>query len=230
MFVGSEAFGDCPVLVISCEMAEKPDSWYNGWKGFCPVIWDCNHNNVADDGYIYTLQDEIRYVLKDGKASVARQKTSITTAKIPATVIYKGNSYPVTSIGISAFSGCTALTEVSLPASVTSIDSHAFSRCTALASINLPERLEVIGGGAFRKCCKIQELTLPNSVTSIGSYAFAECVLTITIPASVTTIGENAFWKGFPTVTIRCEAKSKPSGWSSMWNSGCPVTWGYTEK
>ena len=45
----------------------------------------------------------------------------------------------VTSIGDDAFSGCTALTSVTIPANVTHIHSNAFSGCTGLTSIDIPE-------------------------------------------------------------------------------------------
>ena len=58
----------------------------------------------------------------------------------------------ITSIGESAFDGCSGLTELTLPNSVTSI-----------------------GGCAFYGCSGLTELTLPNSVTSIGDGAFGDC-------------------------------------------------------
>ena len=50
---------------------------------------------------------------------------------IPPTVTYNTKTYNVTSIGISAFHGCTGLTSITIPESVTSIGSSAFSGCTS---------------------------------------------------------------------------------------------------
>ena len=50
------------------------------------------------------------------------------------------------------------------------------------------------------------------------------------IPTAVTTIGNYAFRYCY-FLLIYCAASSKPSGWSSNWNStGRPVVWGYVEK
>ena len=68
---------------------------------------------------------------------------------IPDKVTYEEKEYSVTSIGNSAFLGCSGLTSVTIPNSVTSIGGEAFYECSGLTSV-----------------------TIPNSVTSIGDWAF----------------------------------------------------------
>ncbi|MBR3444057.1 MAG: leucine-rich repeat domain-containing protein [Bacteroidaceae bacterium] len=71
---------------------------------------------------------------------------------IPESVNYNGKPYSVTSIGSSAFSGCSGLTSVTIPNSVTSIGSSAFSGCSGLTSVTIPNSVTSIGEGAFYKC------------------------------------------------------------------------------
>ena len=115
---------------------------------------------------------------------------------IPSTVTYEGNTYRVTSIKNSAFSGCVDLSSITIPESVTSIEESAFSYCVSLSSITIPEGVTSIGVSAFSNCISLSSITIPESVTSIREFAFYRCekLSSITIPESVTYIGEYTFF------------------------------------
>ena len=80
----------------------------------------------------------------------------------------------VTTIGNSAFEGCTGLTSIAIPDNVETISSSTFEGCTSLASVSFGDRITAIGGSAFRKTA-ITEVLLPQTVTSVGGSAFADC-------------------------------------------------------
>ena len=81
----------------------------------------------------------------------------------------------VTSIGSSAFFGCSSLTSVTIPDGVTSIDSYAFYNCSKLTSVTIPDSVTSIGDRAFYVCSSLTSVVIGDSVTSIGYYAFEDC-------------------------------------------------------
>lgn len=75
---------------------------------------------------------------------------------------------------ISNISGCTGLTklrEVNLPSTVKAVEDEAFSGCSMLSNISLPN-VETIGARAFLLCASLTSLSLDN-VKEIGNSAFA---------------------------------------------------------
>ena len=101
----------------------------------------------------------------------------------------------VTSLGPSAFEGCSGLTSLTIPNSVTNIEMYAFAECSGLTSVSIPNSLTSIGTGIFEGCNSLTSVTIPNSVTSIGAFAFKDCsgLTSFTIPNSVNIIAQNAF-------------------------------------
>ena len=125
---------------------------------------------------------------------------------IPSSVEHNNVTYSVTSIGDSAFYGCSDLTSISIPNSVTSIGSSAFRECSGLTSVSIPNSVTSIGNIAFSDCRGLTSVALPNSVTSIGYSAFYHCsgLTSITIPNNVTSIASNTFsgCRSLTSVTI----------------------------
>ena len=171
----------------------------------------------------------ISYRLTGTEAEVARAVDRLEgSINIPSSIVYKENTYSVTSIGEKAFHDCSSLISVTIPNSVTSIGEEAFDKCKSLTSIDIPNSVTTIGRNSFYECTSLTSIDIPNSVTSIGEGAFAGCGLTsidipnsvtkiergvfggcssltsVTIPNSVTSIEENAFWEctNLTSVTI----------------------------
>lgn len=104
---------------------------------------------------------------------------------------------PVVCIGNYAFSYCSKLTSVAIPATVRTIEQYAFQHCTSLTELILPEGVESIATHAFDTCSGATSISIPNSVTTIGSYAFAHCssLTSLVIPDGLTSIADYAFYE-----------------------------------
>ena len=84
---------------------------------------------------------------------------------------------------------------VTIPNSVTSIGSSAFYGCSKLTSITIPNSVTSIETSAFEYCSSLTSIVIPNSVTSIGSSAFSGCSsLTIYAEASAKPSGWYSNW------------------------------------
>ncbi|MGM9664528.1 MAG: leucine-rich repeat domain-containing protein, partial [Eubacteriales bacterium] len=108
--------------------------------------------------------------------------------------------------------------------SVTSIGGSAFEGCSSLKSITIPYSVTGIGDKAFWYCSSLTSVTIGDSVTSIGSYAFYNCssLTSITIPYSVTGIGDKAFWYCSSLTSINF------NGTKAQWNTISKGTdWNY---
>ena len=131
----------------------------------------------AEEVEINGLRYDVNTVTKE--ATVILYKNNDNKYKdnivIPETVLYRGVTCSVTSIGDYAFYYCTGLTSVTIGNSVTSIGSCAFYHCAGLTSVTIGNSVTSIGDEAFCQCYDLTSVTIPNSVTSMGSGAFRDC-------------------------------------------------------
>jgi hypothetical protein len=180
-------------------------------------VMQAQTTNMSDHNIIYTLNST------DNTASITGNSIILPQAiLIPDTIRYKSilykvttiannafiNNYSITgklailatslkSIGNSAFSGCSGLTDtLRLPTTLTSIGTSAFAGCTGFKVISVPSGLTSIAANTFQNCTMVSKIITPASVTTIGDYAFDGCTgLTDTtaISSAVTSIGLSTF-------------------------------------
>lgn len=103
--------------------------------------------------------------------------------------------YGVTSIGTSAFTGCSNVQQINIPDSVEHIDPYAFSFCNGLHTVKLPASLTLISEELFAECANLKNIDIPDTVTEIGTNAFLRCTaFSLTeLPDGIKSIGAAAF-------------------------------------
>lgn len=116
-------------------------------------------------------------------------------------------------LNYGAFTDCTALKSIEIPASVKTIDVSAFHSCSQLQAVSFESnsKLKTIGGtcirephGAFSNCIALSTIEIPANVTTIGVAAFYGCSnlqqITFEKPSMLNSLNEggaNSFAMGY---------------------------------
>ena len=193
--IGDHAFYGCSgltgSLTIPNSLTSIGNSAFIGCSSLSQIV-------VESDNPIYDSRDNCNALIE----------TSTNTLMVGCkNTIIPGS---VTSIGNSAFYGCTGLTgSLTIPNSVTSIGITAFGNCTGLAGI----------------------LTIGNSVTTIGTNAFYGCsgftsmIVLAEIPPTVgSSLGTSNNIPTIIPVFVPCESVEtyqSAEGWNAFSNILC---------
>ena len=147
-------------------------------------------------GNTYTDNQGIVYELNgDGTITLTNGRSATGSITIPAAVEQDGISYPVTSIGNTAFENCWQLVSVTFSGDVGGIGLGAFGSCDALNTVTFSGDVGSIGNYAFGSCDALNTVTFSGDVGSIRRFAFTGCSAldTLTFSGDVGSIEDLAF-------------------------------------
>ncbi len=160
------------------------------FKGLTSIeVDEYNGDFKSVDGNLYTADGEKLVQYAPGKAD--------RSFAVPS---------GVTSIGAYAFSGVSALEEVTIPVGVGAIGGWAFAHC-GLKRVTVPGSVTKIGCSAFYSCEAMENVSLEEGVSNIAGSAFSGCLAltSINIPASVTYIDTSVFVRCYSLRSIQID-------------------------
>ncbi|MBE7075185.1 MAG: leucine-rich repeat domain-containing protein [Clostridiales bacterium] len=150
--IGTNAFENSTSLANISFSNNLTNISFNNLFANCPLDY-----NIKDD-LKYLGNANNQYLILFGASDLTKSTYNIS---------------PITKfIAPSAFSGCSNLSEITIPGSVNKIETSVFSGCTALKSVTICEGVKSIGYSAFSGCTALTNLSIPSSVISVGSSAF----------------------------------------------------------
>ena len=142
MTIGLSAFSNCSTLssiIIPSSVESISTSAFSGCKGLTSISVE---------------QGNTKYDSRNDCNAIIETVTNKLICGCKNTII--PNS--VTSIGVSAFLGCSDLTSIDIPDGITSIGRTVFSGCSSLTSISIPSSMTGIGFNAFKNCSSLVDV------------------------------------------------------------------------
>ena len=147
----------------------------NGWSNFKNIL-AVGATQTIDKGR-YTLIATITDVWNrtcSVKIGTAPTNTKPAELAIPEHVSFSGIEFDITSIPEGGFQNCNYFEgTLTIPAYITSIGKSAFQGCTRVTALVVEDGVTSLGtSDTFRQCLNIETITLPSTLTKIPTRCF----------------------------------------------------------
>ena len=147
------------------------------------------------------------YSSPEGSNAIIKTEEHKLVSGCKNTVIPEG----VTTIGASAFGGCSGLTEIHIPSSVTRIEAWAFNSCSGLTEVTIPSSVTYIGNAAFYGCTGLTSITVEATTPpTLDNGVFDNTSIPVYVPCGSLEAYQNynntgTPWGGFTNIHDLCE-------------------------
>ncbi len=246
--IDPEAFRNCGKLSYAEFLGDAPESidpsafdqtssdftiyYHSGVSGFTSPEWigyPCfavedvlDNNNTTPNGLKYAL-DDVNLTAMVVDAVIGDDNVCII---VSSNVVKDGKVYSVIAIGESAFSDCTSLESITIPAGIVKVDNKAFYGCTSLNEVNISSlfawcRIDfahytsnptyyaknISANGKI-----LTSVVVQGKLAEIKNYTFINCtsLKSVTIPEGIVSVGEYAFYgcKSLSDISIGTSVES----------------------
>ena len=222
-FVFDGWYSDEKLTAAVDAMPDHAITLYAKWIAETPVSLFSYQLTDTNDGYIITgISDKTLQTLClppyiGGLPVVGIGDSAFCYMPSLVEVILQGG---VQSIGKSAFKGCSALSTVTVPASVTQIAGMAFMNCV-ITRVNISDLAAWCnidfaaaqsnplyrGASLYLNGAPVTDLQIPAGITAIKKNVFYGAAITsVSLPASVTEIGDRAFYNCIALTSVSLSA------------------------
>ena len=162
-----------------------------------PTEMETRETEGSWNNNIYTDNQGIVYELNGYSITVTRTILGFQGGEItiPEAIEKGEESYPVTSVGNTAFASCRHLVSVTFSGNIDNIGSYAFAHCNDLENVTFSGNVGIIGDYAFVNCTALESVIFSGNVGIILDYAFRDCTAleNVTFSGDVGSIDGSAF-------------------------------------
>ena len=222
--VGDYAFQNCRLLeeiLFSGSLARIGDYAFNGCSGLQSAYIPDSVEKIGS--YAFSgCNSLVELSLPDGLTSIndgCFENCGIIQLKFPSSLVSIGNSaFNSSDLEIVDLSGCLELKE---------IKDRAFSYCSSLKTVNLPASLERIGTEAFSDCKALAHISSPcvtppaieANANPFNNVDNTECLLSIPTE-SFRDYFISAYWAGFMAFEEKAEIQIEVENRNEHSNGG----------
>ena len=203
--IGTSVFTRCAALtsiILPDSVKQIPTSMFDSCTKLASVTYADDITSIASNAFKGTAITSITIpdTVKEIGASAFNSCTKLEE------IVLNEYSEALTTIGVSAFNGCSALKSLTLPASVQTIGADAFKGCTSLNLDLNPDCSDYVYKSGILTDADLTSIlyidisktygdfVVPESLTSITDSAFEGTHFDkVTLPENLTSIGKYAF-------------------------------------
>jgi len=121
--------------------------------------------------------------------------TALTSVSLPKSWSKVLNRYNENNGNYIAtpFTGCSLLSEITIPEGMTTIPAHAFRDQTSLQKVTFSQTVETVGAYAFDGCSVLSDVSMNEELKTLNGYAFRDCTSLSEVVVTAETMNGYAF-------------------------------------